>query len=444
MPTNTYVALRTEVLTSAVPSVTFNLSGITGYTDLVIVTNTGNGSADKAILVQVGNGSIDTGSNYSTTFLYGNGTSPVSGRLSNQTSMVASRTASGLTGNGSIILQNYSNTTTFKTMLSRGNNADGLVVAYVGLWRSTAAITTIKLSDESANNFAVGSTFTIYGIANWTGDVTPKATGGYVYSDATYYYHVFKSNGTFTALQSLSAEWLVIAGGGSGGGGNTTFGRGAGGGGAGGMLFSSGTITSGSYATTIGAGGSSQSGNGVNGNPGTSSSFNAISATGGGGGRATSTAGSEINGGSGGGGHLDYQGGTGVSGQGNAGGYAPSGPYAGGGGGGKGAAGSAAGSPSAGYGGAGGAGINTYSSWASVTSTGVSGFYAGGGGGGGTNNVGGAAGSGGGGAGGGENTNPASAGVINTGGGGGGGAWGSQGNVGFAGGSGIVIVRYAK
>jgi len=160
--TITYEAIASTTLVSAQSSVTFSSFG--GYTDLVIITNTGNGSADKAILVQVGNGSIDTGSNYSTTFMYGNGTVGVSGRAANQTSMIASRTASGITGNGSIILQNYANTTTNKTMLSRGNTADGLVVAYVGLWRSTAAITTLKLSDESANNFSIGSTFSLYGI----------------------------------------------------------------------------------------------------------------------------------------------------------------------------------------------------------------------------------------------------------------------------------------
>jgi len=292
MPTNTYVALRTEVLTSAVPSVTFNLSGITGYTDLVIVTNTGNGSADKAILVQVGNGSIDTGSNYSTTFMYGNGTSAVSGRQSNQTSMIASRTASGITGDGSIILQNYSNTTTNKTMLSRGNTADGLVVAYVGLWRSTAAITTIKLSDESANNFSVGSTFTIYGIAN--ADNFAKATGGIIREDATYWYHTFAANGTFTPKQALTCDYLVVAGG--GGGANPFINSstiGGGGGGAGGYRTTVGTaggggsaetplsLTAISYAITVGGGGAGNSGV-DQGGTGTNSVFSTITSNGGG------------------------------------------------------------------------------------------------------------------------------------------------------------------
>lgn len=160
---STYEPIATTTLGSATATVTF--SSISGsYTDLVIITNTGNGSAGSAINVQVGNGSADTGSNYSTTFLYGNGSSAISGRTTNATQMLASRTADTLIANGSIIFQNYSNTTTYKTMLSRGNATNEIVVAYVGLWRSTAAINYIKLTDQNGYNFSAGSTFTLYGI----------------------------------------------------------------------------------------------------------------------------------------------------------------------------------------------------------------------------------------------------------------------------------------
>jgi hypothetical protein len=62
-------------------------------------------------------------------------------------------------------IQNYSNATTYKTVLSRGGGANtgNLVIAYVGTWRSTAAITTIDLINDSGN-FAAGSTFSLYGI----------------------------------------------------------------------------------------------------------------------------------------------------------------------------------------------------------------------------------------------------------------------------------------
>jgi hypothetical protein len=58
-----------------------------------------------------------------------------------------------------------------------------------------------------------------------------KATGGTVVVYDGYYYHSFTSSGTFTPLQNITCDILIVAGGGSGG-----FGNGGGGGGAGGLL----------------------------------------------------------------------------------------------------------------------------------------------------------------------------------------------------------------
>ena len=90
----------------------------------------------------------------------------------------------------------------------------------------------------------------------------------------------------------------------------------------------------------------------------------------------------------------------------------------------------------------GGIGTNSYLSWATITGTGIGGYYCGGGGGGispGTYFADGGAGGGGRGASGDASTN-AVAGTANTGGGGGGG--GGSGSRGQAGGSGLIIVRY--
>ena len=107
-----------------------------------------------------------------------------------------------------------------------------------------------------------------------------------------------------------------------------------------------------------------------------------------------------------------------------------------GGGGGAGAAGS---NSTSGAGGNGGAGTNAYSSWADATLTGVGGYYAGGGGGA-SANIPGIGGVGGGGLAVVESTQGGRSGATNTGSGGGGGWLISSG----AGGSGLVIVRYAK
>jgi hypothetical protein len=59
--------------------------------------------------------------------------------------------------------QNYSNATTYKTFLTRGNASNHMVIATVSLWRSTSAIISIKVTPETGS-FASGVTFALYGI----------------------------------------------------------------------------------------------------------------------------------------------------------------------------------------------------------------------------------------------------------------------------------------
>jgi hypothetical protein len=436
MATNTYVALDKATVTSATPSITF--TGISqAYTDLVIIAS--SVVSTGAIEIQVGNGTIDTGTNYSRTYMYGNGTSALSDRNSNISNTYASAGASTSSfGVARINFMNYSNTTTFKTILLRSDDAAVNTNAAVSLWRSTAAINTIKINGFSAN-IAAGSTFSLYGIRAEGVSPTVKATGGAIYSDSTYYYHVFAGNGTFTPTQSITADVLCVAGGG-GGGNNNRF---CGGGGAGGLLdFASQSLTATGYTVTVGAGGAVTT-NGVD------TQFGALTLVKGGG---AGSNGAGATGGSGAGGGLTTVGGSATSGQGSNGGSGvPTSTRTAGGGGGKGAVG---GNASDAYGGNGGVGTNTYSSWVTATGTGASGYYSGGGGGSvyeygdGVIDAG-TGGLGGGGKGGRYATYAgltfnAVAGTANTGGGGGGAAWPGSGADGAAGGSGLVIVRYAK
>ena len=162
----TYEPIATTTLGSNSATVDFtNIS--TNYTDLILIGNfTTNQSAPFRLLV--GNGSIDTGSNYSMTQMAGTGTVTESTRSSG-----AAFIASGyINGAGRSIwqmhFQNYSNTTTNKTVLIRystdvaGSQAAN---ARVGLWRSTSAINYIRLeTNASPQVFESGSTFTLYGI----------------------------------------------------------------------------------------------------------------------------------------------------------------------------------------------------------------------------------------------------------------------------------------
>jgi hypothetical protein len=438
MATNTYTALRTTTVGTAVSSVTLDLTGITGYTDLVLVGNATTAVANGSICLQF-NG--DTGNNYSYTAMYGTGSAAGSLNASNSAIIgfmgYAAQVPVGTRAMGIAQIQNYSNSTTYKTVLIRNTPAvSATVEAAVGIWRaSPTPITSITVLAISGASLAAGSTFTVYGVAAWAPEVSPKATGGYVYQDSNYYYHSFPFSGTFTPNQSITAEVLVIAG---GGGGGDEYG---GGGGAGALRYwASQSLTATGYTCTVGAGGNG--GASSVGATGSSSAFGALASSAGGGGGGSRDYSAATNGGSGGGGAgwTPNTAGTGTTGGNNGSAGTDSvGNSKGGGGGGAGAAGGAS---SSSVGGAGGDGLNTYSAWSTATLTGVSGYYAGGGGGGGAAGTAGSGGAGGGAAGiigNGVSGNNA---IVSTGGGGGGA--GNNGPTGGNGGSGLIIVRYAK
>jgi hypothetical protein len=163
---NTYTQIASTTLGSSAASVTFSSIPST-YTDLVIVSFAANTAVNA-------NGmgirfNSDTATNYSKTYLYGDGTSAVTGRGTNQTNISISNlpiSSTGVFATTITNIQNYSNTTTYKTVLSRGGGANtgNLAIVYIGLWRSTSAISTIDLINDSGN-FITGSTFNLYGIA---------------------------------------------------------------------------------------------------------------------------------------------------------------------------------------------------------------------------------------------------------------------------------------
>jgi hypothetical protein len=153
----TYEPISTTTLGSAAATVTLSSIPST-YTDLVLViTNTSSGGLAGVYLGLI-NG--DTGTNYSSTIIFGTGTTTGSGRNTSDTG-VNIGLSNSTQCNNIFQFMNYSNTTTFKTVLSRGNSASGQTRASVSLWRNTAAITSFEISGVT---FDVGSTFTLYGI----------------------------------------------------------------------------------------------------------------------------------------------------------------------------------------------------------------------------------------------------------------------------------------
>lgn len=438
--TNSLISRQT-VGSAGAASITFSNIPQT-YTDLRIVVSARSvRSAVNDVLYMTVNGSTTT---YSSRVLEGNGAAAFSysggsTAFSDILGIPAASSTTSVFSNAEIYIPNYTSAN-YKSISANSVGENNATTAYTdlyaGLWSNTTAITSINLYNI-ISNFTEYSTFSLYGISSSTSTQNtsvPSAIGGDVITtDGTYWYHAFKYSGTFTPLKALTADCLVIAGGGAGGG---DFSSGAGGGGAGGLCYqSSRSLITSNYTVTIGAGGATAGR--ANGNSGVNSIFDTITALGGGGGGRDYFAGSSGGSGGGAGGGNTLSGGSAT--QGNSGGATGFGNKGGddgvdnsAGGGGAGAAGAnTTTTPSAG-----GIGVNTYSTWASATVTGVSGYYAGGGGG--AYGTSAAGGTGGGGAGG----NPAVAGTANTGGGGGGRSGAGSGG-GAAGGSGIVIVRYA-
>lgn len=138
------------------------------YTDLVLVVvarSTRNASGDGCGFRVNG----DTGSNYSITLLRGTGSAADSSRESNATAMlpVDIEGATATADTFSIItyqIMSYSNTNVYKTVLISNAAVLQTVRRVVGLWRSTSAITSVKVYPSIGPNFKAGSTAALYGI----------------------------------------------------------------------------------------------------------------------------------------------------------------------------------------------------------------------------------------------------------------------------------------
>jgi hypothetical protein len=434
---STYTPIATQTLSASAQSVTFS-SIPQGYTDLVLVVSAKNTVGQNYETWLRFNS--DTTSSYSQTFLQNYANSTQAGRNANITEIRCGKMNTTSFDTNIVHINNYSNNTTYKTTLSRHNNAEFVTGAMAGTWRKTSAITTIDVICETGANYTAGSTFSLYGIA--VGNSSAKADGGnIVVNTGGYIYHAYTSSGSFIPNQSLSADILVVGAGGGGG----AFHGGGGGGGAieGSAFFQTQTLNTNSYTVVIGAGGRGGA-IGGRGNNGSSSLFigsSTITALGGGGGGSAYVVPSA--GGSGGGtGQSGHSAGAASGSNTNAGGISGGNGQGGGGGGGATAAGSNASNNTAG---AGGQGKTLTTIDSNFTALGFASIVASSGGGGGSE--GGSAAGGGTGAGSGTNNDTAGGNATSFGSGGGGGGYagaapgyGGNGGNGY---SGLVIIRYA-
>jgi hypothetical protein len=158
----TYTPIATQTLGSGVGTVTFTSIPST-YTDLHLVV-----SHKFAVTTATGVSvtfNSDNGTNYSYTNMYGNGSSAASSRATSSNYIVI--------GNGDDInfniaiadIMNYSNSTTYKSVIARGTTPASLTTAWAGLWRNTSAITSLTFTNNASVAFVAGTVATLYGIA---------------------------------------------------------------------------------------------------------------------------------------------------------------------------------------------------------------------------------------------------------------------------------------
>jgi hypothetical protein len=168
MATNTYVALETQTLSSAVASVTFS-SISQAYTDLVMVINTNGISAGASAYAAQFNG--DTATNYAHHFMLGTGSAVAStGQATINKFPLIDSSNNAATANVFAVtvadISDYTNTNKYKTARSIAGldtNGNGSAFLCSGLWMNTAAITSITVVPENTA-FAQYSSFALYGI----------------------------------------------------------------------------------------------------------------------------------------------------------------------------------------------------------------------------------------------------------------------------------------
>ena len=165
MATATLIPIATQTLGSAAASITFSSIPST-YTDLrLVLTGTTSGAGDN-LSIQF---NADTATNYSGTYLAGNGSTASS---PNYTSLTMFR-VNNVLGTSTTIptawlidVFSYAGSTN-KTVLANSasdQNGSGVVELSVGLWRSTSVITSIKLLTTGGSNFSTGTIATLWGI----------------------------------------------------------------------------------------------------------------------------------------------------------------------------------------------------------------------------------------------------------------------------------------
>jgi hypothetical protein len=158
---STYEPIATTTLGTASTTITFSSIPAT-YTDLrLVLTGRTNAGGGNVVTTRFNS---DTATNYSWTYVSGNGTTASSARTTSATSISTGLylTNDANISTGFVDIFSYAGSTN-KTVLLQAIN-QSFVRNTVAMWRSTSAITSITLT--STNAMEIGTTATLYGIKN--------------------------------------------------------------------------------------------------------------------------------------------------------------------------------------------------------------------------------------------------------------------------------------
>ena len=160
----TYSVIQSQTLGSSTTLVDFANIPST-YTDLrLIFTAVPLNGTGTSVYLQFNQ---DSNYNYSSTWMYTNGSSVGKNRQLNTNTLYTNinYTSGASSFTQSIDFMSYANTSIYKTILIRDGGAPAGSGLSTGMWRSTAAINEIFVR-SSGNAFQSGSIFTLYGIAS--------------------------------------------------------------------------------------------------------------------------------------------------------------------------------------------------------------------------------------------------------------------------------------
>ena len=161
---STYEPIATTTLGSATATITFS-SISSAYTDLRLVFVYTTNTANRTLQIRYNN---DSSALYSSTRLWGDGTTVTTDRNTNGTELIVQTASTSATIPVYFEADIFSYAgSTYKTGLfgdAGDKNGSGQVGKCVGLWRSTSAITAVRITAQSSY-FVNGSTANLYGIA---------------------------------------------------------------------------------------------------------------------------------------------------------------------------------------------------------------------------------------------------------------------------------------